>query len=55
MTLGCHVVPALLQVFQMYPTLLSTDLKFTRPFLPLYFCLKNGGGGGAFMGLVVAF
>lgn len=48
---GCHVVPALLQVFQMY-----TDLKFARAFLSLYFCLRSGDGEvGAFLRWVVAF
>jgi len=42
---GCPIVPTLLQVFQMYPTPLSTDLPFTRAFLSLYFCLRNWGGG----------
>nr|KAF6337978.1 dynein cytoplasmic 1 intermediate chain 1 [Pipistrellus kuhlii] len=37
----------------------STNLKFTRAFLSLYFCLeikgRGWGGGGTFTGLVVAF
>lgn len=57
-TFGCHIVPALLQVFQMYPTLHPTDLKFTRSFLSLYLSQNWGGGEGregGFTGLVVAF
>lgn len=34
---------------------LSTDLKFTRAFLSLSFCLKHERGWETFTGLVVAF